>query len=292
MHPVQRPDDLSALASLLFTANREAHSRDLHTAGLATVDELQSELSSVQEAERLLALLGEGAGVAAELHHDTGRAWLWGPAATPHTAEALGAALRALLDALPPEIVRLSAFVAQENTAVQAAFSQAGMQLGKQVLVYCAPRAAWRPSAVGGVRLATPADADAVCALHEREFPKSYLSSKEMLATGTGAHPAKRLLVAEEAGACAGYVFAQVQSDGTGYIDYLATAPSARGRGLGGQLLRAALAWLFGTHEVEEVHLTVSAVNVQARSLYGRAGFALASTGQTADWFRAGEPAD
>ena len=121
-------------------------------------------------------------------------------------------------------------------------------------------------------------DVAAVARLHEEAFPRTYLAVDDMLADP----PNRKVLVADRGQACVGYVCAERQPDGTGYIHYLAVDPTQRRQGLGRDLLLAALHWLHVERSVSETALTVADEN-DARSLYEQAGFALLATGQTFD---------
>jgi [ribosomal protein S18]-alanine N-acetyltransferase len=74
------------------------------------------------------------------------------------------------------------------------------------------------------------------------------------------------------AGPVVGYVVAWFAA-GEGEIANVAVAPSARGRGIGGMLLDAAIA-AAGDHGAEALYLDVRESNARARSLYDSRGFA------------------
>jgi ribosomal protein S18 acetylase RimI-like enzyme len=111
-------------------------------------------------------------------------------------------------------------------------------------------------------------DRAAVAALHDALFP----------ATHTPGHRidegADRLVwVAEHAGGLVGYVAAEPQEDGDGYVDFLGVTETVRGRGLGTALVGTACEQL-RARGCPSVHLTVRTSNVAARRVYARCGFA------------------
>ncbi len=168
------------------------------------------------------------------------------------------------------------------NEASIAGFERVGGVRSDVTHVYGATRASWTGRRDAGVRPADAGDEAFVAALHEAAFPGTYSTPSRLFADH--ASGAGRLLVLPEAG----YACARVQSDGTGYVDYLAVAEAARGRGAGSALLGAALDWLFGEKGVPEVFLTVRADNATALRLYTAAGFGLISAGVAMDWRRGG----
>ncbi len=110
------------------------------------------------------------------------------------------------------------------------------------------------------------ADRAPVRALHELAFPGTH-TTPDALVRST--HPR---LVIEVDDRVVGYVAYELQSDGSGYIDYLAVDPAIRGQGLGGALVDHACKEMFDAG-VTYAHLTVRENNPSARALYARCGF-------------------
>lgn len=69
-----------------------------------------------------------------------------------------------------------------------------------------------------------------------------------------------------------GVVLTSFVGDNTGHITQICVIPQAKGRGLGYELLRQAMAAL-RTHGAKRISLTVTAGNTEAVSLYERVGF-------------------
>ena len=116
------------------------------------------------------------------------------------------------------------------------------------------------------IRPMAATDHDAVVALHEAAFPGTHTTGPALVVADDPR------LVIEIDGAVAGYVAYEVQSDNTGYIDFLAVDPAVRSHGLGGALVDHACVDLFG-RGVRHAHLTVREANAAARALYARLGF-------------------
>lgn len=111
-----------------------------------------------------------------------------------------------------------------------------------------------------------PGFVDAVAALHDSLFPGTHRSGDDLTEEGTYV----RCFV--DAGTPVGYVAYQVEADGSGYIDYLGVAPTARRRGLARALIRDACSAL-ATLGVSEAHLTVRVDAQGASQLYQSEGF-------------------
>jgi ribosomal protein S18 acetylase RimI-like enzyme len=73
-------------------------------------------------------------------------------------------------------------------------------------------------------------------------------------------------------GLMAGIVLVSFVGDETGHITQLCVSPTARGRGLGYELLRQAVAAL-RMHGAKRISLTVTGANAEAIRLYARCGF-------------------
>lgn len=105
-----------------------------------------------------------------------------------------------------------------------------------------------------------------VVALHDRLFPGTHTPGRMLIRS-----PEPRLVYVE-ASDVIGYVAAEMQSDGSGYIDYLGVHADHRGRGVGRALVRAVTDHLFELGATS-VNLTVRESNAAARALYESLGF-------------------
>lgn len=125
-----------------------------------------------------------------------------------------------------------------------------------------------RPGAVV-IRPVERRDVATVATMHDALFPGTHTTGEDIV---TGADERHLRLVAELDGEVVGYVAAERQPDGAGYIDYLGVAPARRRQGIGAVLVRAAVDAL---REIgcEQCSLTVRETNDAARALYRRLGF-------------------
>lgn len=119
------------------------------------------------------------------------------------------------------------------------------------------------------IRPLAPGDAAAVERLHDELFAGTHTTGAS-IASEAGDGDVR--LVAEIGGRFAGYIAAEHQPDGGGYIDYLGTATEFRRRGVAAGLVRAAVG-LLRDQGAGDIHLTVREASDGARALYAGLGF-------------------
>jgi ribosomal protein S18 acetylase RimI-like enzyme len=124
-------------------------------------------------------------------------------------------------------------------------------------------------SSTSAVREIAAADHDAVVQLHDELFPGTHTTGADLVAGHDATH---RRLVVERHGEVVGYIAVERQADGSGYIDYVGVASTARRTGLGGELVRAGVAELRSLGS-RSISLTVREGNRGARDLYTSLGF-------------------
>ncbi len=117
-------------------------------------------------------------------------------------------------------------------------------------------------------------DLESVGALHDRLFPGSHYTGRQIVegVDGAGHAPGHRRLAALIDDVVVGYVAAERQADGSGYIDFLGVDDAHRRRGLGASLIAAAAGQLRAAG-CQRLHLTVREANHGARALYRSLGF-------------------
>ncbi|MGM7697745.1 ribosomal protein S18-alanine N-acetyltransferase [Microbacterium sp. A84] len=121
------------------------------------------------------------------------------------------------------------------------------------------------------VRIATPADLDAIMAIENDSFPTDAWSTESMAAELVTEHG--RYLVDEDAGDIIGYAgLRSIRGNADADIQTIALLEARRGEGRGRLLLRALLAEA-SARGAREVFLEVRADNPGAESLYLSEGF-------------------
>lgn len=110
----------------------------------------------------------------------------------------------------------------------------------------------------------------AFIALHEKTFPRAYYKGQQIL---DQLDQQNRVLIVVEDNTLLGYIYAQIDTGGDGYIDFVGVDETARRRGIGRRLVVAATRWLLSFENVQQVSLTVSSTNRAAIELYLNIGF-------------------
>ena len=308
------PADWPALAAFIHRHNRRADGgeRCLHAHQGDTVAQHAHELAALPPDEAAFWQLRDAGGettalLGCEFDPALRRAWLRGPLAAADLAQHGPRLLQALEESLQrvPGIRCFDAFPAEDEPALNALYAARGYRrLGVhrvlQADLGAGPTAGLAPDLTAGpapgptavpaadpawpllsgvsVRPAQPAELPALLALHESLFPNGYLKPGDF--ADALADPARRVLACTAAdGRLLGYLHAQDDPEQPEvYIDYLGTAPEARGQGLGRALLSAALAWgrVLGRPRAS---LTVREDRAPALALYVRSGFRQVSAG-------------
>jgi len=197
----------------------------------------------------------------------------------------------AVADARAAGVHHLVATLSAERTADAAALADAGLRLVDVAVDFARPRGE-AGSTADGIRLGTAEDADAVvekCATlfrRSRFYNDPFYRDEEADALHRAwvrnlfGGRAAAVLVAEGDDGPVGFCGMLLDDEAsTGRIDLIAGAPAAAGRGLGGRLLRSALAWFDA--RCERSFVKTQAHNRRACGLYTRHGYAIDSTDLT-----------
>jgi ribosomal protein S18 acetylase RimI-like enzyme len=217
--------------------------------------------------------------LAAEWDDDPPRVWWHGPVVArgwdwQGVADALDAAARRLL----PASVREEEYAPDARHEELAAFAtRHGAVAGEGSVVLSrqlddtvtAPTDGDLGGSLDGtvIRSFEEGDRSAVAVLHDALFPDTHTRGHR-LDEGTD----RLVRVAVRDGEVVGYVAAEQQEGGEGYVDYLGVTEAVRGSGLGTALVDLACAQL-RARGCASVHLTVRTSNVAARRVYARCGF-------------------
>lgn len=199
-----------------------------------------------------------------------GVAELWGPFTKPQSVDLSLALLRNL--PLPQTMRKLQVFCnAQNVTCIRFAEQESFIaESGTQILV--ADKSALTGQSIT-VSPLMPAENDTFIALHDKLFPNTYYSGREI--TGY-INDVQKVLVVREGAELMGYVYVETTPEFVeASIEFVGVRPQVRGKGVGTKLVQSALAWIFSFAEIEEVTLVVSEENRVARGLYQAAGFSV-----------------
>lgn len=214
-----------------------------------------------------------------EIDPELGRSWVNGPwVADGHWDALARLLLEAAVAQCPPGIGahEFSGDVQNQPMAALAAELGWTASVPNHVFVAKADAASGWPTGDPRVRAARPEDFAAIDPLHAAEFPATYLSTRQMIDESIAGN---RITVVSEAdGAVLGYATGRVQADGTGYLDFMAITPHARGTGSGLGLMVTVSRGIMAAAPVGDLNLTVQDHRSPAIGLYRRLGLVLETT--------------
>lgn len=288
------PGDLSATLALLVRLQADtAH----HIGYLGeTIEALSEELAEFEpdwaacsvvasdESGRITGLLS------VEIDSDARRAWLHGPFVDvpvnhpagsriwDQTADALFAEARRLLDDITDHEL-----YGHTNHRRLAAFAERhGFTAGKASNIYILDNGALRTLllrdanySAGHEMRALPTDEavhEAVAVLHERCFPHSYLSGRQLV----DGSKKRTVVVAMDGDRVLGYAAGKAQQEEY-YVDFVAVEPDVRGGGIGAALITELL-WKLAAEQGARPQAAASIIagNESSARMFGRLGFRLA----------------
>lgn len=259
------------IASL--NGNAEDHIGFFDTATDDIARSLRGLTLPVEEGFRLAIQEGQIAGVLGiEADPEIGRAWIYGPLARhPHWMAVADLLYAAALPAVPQGIHHQQLFCDDRNQNCRAFAATHGFDLLNESAIIALSRADLDrvPRAT-----ALPIDEryyDQFRDLHPRLMPNTYFTPQQIL---DRLNADSHLLIATHEGVLLGYVYFQAGPGvSEGYIDFVAVAETARRRGIGVQLVGAAVHSAFNWPSIGVVRLTVNTANSPALRLYERMGF-------------------
>lgn len=245
-----------------FTAQDIAHElRELEPLGLAGV-------LVAADGDRLLGVIG------AQWSEEPPRVWWQGPFVFDRARDE-GTVADALLEAgralLPGTVTQQELGPDERNILVAALARHGGFEADEASVVLNRPIKAGdgRPADGPAVVPLTDADRDEVAALHDVAFAGTHLTGRDI-----DQGDRRVVLVArDDTGRFLGYLAAEAETDGSGYIDFVAVAPDAQGNGMGAGLVEAACDALHAAYGCQTINLTVRESNAPARALYAKLGF-------------------
>ncbi len=262
-----REEDLPEMAVLAagFQAQPEWASAYLGT----EADGIEAEVAGIDDWPAVSVVAREATGISGwligEVDDEIGRVWWLGPFGDPRYFDTLHATARALVD---PAITEEELAIDEGGEPLRRWAASHGFVEGEGSAILKADLPLDYPPG-GAVRPIQQDDGPRIGALHERLFPNTHLTGRQLVEDGDSSHV--RLVV------CAGpksvgYVAVERQPDGGGYIDFLGVHEDHRGKGYAKDLIVAGARSLEGLG-CTEVHLSVRASNTAARTLYASLGF-------------------
>jgi len=202
------------------------------------------------------------------------RAWLYGPLVEHEDWHTVADQLYAeVLPLIPVDIGDYDLFCDVQNVNIQTFAVRHGFPLTSENAVLTLARWNYKPSAKRQTRI-TPYQQrffKQFEKLHIALFPKAYFTARQIAEKIDERH---QLFLAVERNHLFGYHFCKIELESqSGYVDFIGTETSARGRGIGADLLAAGVDWMFSAPTTQKINLTVNTDNAPARHLYETFGF-------------------
>jgi ribosomal protein S18 acetylase RimI-like enzyme len=212
-----------------------------------------------------------------EADAELGRAWIYGPfvghADWAAHADRLWAEVQTRL---PDGLREHELFCNIHNTNCIAFAKRHAFPLHGDALIFRFGRESLASLPDSEARELTSEYSAAFQALHDQVFPRTYYSGRQILER---INEHRKLFAIVESGVLLGYAYAEIIPEfGEGNLEFIGVSEQARGRGVGGRLMAAALGWMFGFPSMSEIFLTTNTTNTAAIKLYRKVGFQLLHT--------------
>lgn len=202
------------------------------------------------------------------------RAWLFGPLVEHADWHTLADQLYiSVLPLIPANIRDRDMFCDVQNVHIEEFAARHGFPLNSENAVLTLIPGKYTPSAKRMSRIIFYEERffDQFEKLHGELFPKAYFTSRQMAEKIDENH---QLFLAVEGNQLLGYHFCKIEPESeSGYIDFIGTDSSVRGRGIGADLLASGVEWMLSAPTTKKISLTVNADNIPARNLYEKIGF-------------------
>jgi ribosomal protein S18 acetylase RimI-like enzyme len=202
------------------------------------------------------------------------RAWLFGPLVEHADWHTIADQLYgSVLPLIPANIHDRDLFCDVQNVHMEEFAARHGFPLHSENAVMTLARGNYIPSAkrVSRVILYEEGFFDQFEKLHDKLFPKAYFTARQIVEKRNRNH---HLILAVDDDRLLGYHFCKIEPESeSGYIDFIGTHSSVRGRGIGADLLASGVEWMLSTPTTKRISLTVNADNIPARNLYEKIGF-------------------
>jgi ribosomal protein S18 acetylase RimI-like enzyme len=216
--------------------------------------------------DRLVGVLG------AEYELEIGRTWLHGPLVDTADWHAVADLLYGAVAALLPEGIEEQDVACDSRNPYLPPFAKRqGFAPYKETLAMNIGRGQPVPEVEGRVRELDPSFGASVAELHDRTFPGTYYTGKQITEMRG---ETKQVFVVGDAGRADGYLFVEAEPENrSAFLHFVGVDESARRRGLGRALMSTAVRWAFSFPTVDVASLTVDIINPNALAWYERLGF-------------------
>ncbi|WP_246941995.1 GNAT family N-acetyltransferase [Bacillus pinisoli] len=196
---------------------------------------------------------------------------LWGPFALDNDDKIICRLWNRLLDIIPSEVHSVSMFPNRHNRRVLNFANEIGFaEQSKQTILVFNRESIHALVDIKITELSKELE-EQMTELHDLTFPSTYFSGREILNRLNGN---RKVFIQTSNRELTGYIYVEAEPEfGEASIEFFAVNPSKQGKGLGVQLLSAALKWLFSFQTIHSISLCVNSSNEKAINLYKKVGF-------------------
>ncbi|SET80871.1 Acetyltransferase (GNAT) family protein [Oceanobacillus limi] len=217
------------------------------------------------EGSELIGILGFDADL------EDNSAEIWGPFITPNKWGIVYDMWRRMTDLLPSGVDTLEMFPNMKNTRVFQLAKDLSFQKYSDETVLLYERNTNDKLNHCTVEELSPEYYTDMKQLHDSVFPSAYYNGQQIMKR---LNEHRKVFIIINKGVFAGYIYVEAEPEfGEASIEFFAVEDAERGNGVGGQLLKGALKWLFTFEGMESITLCVNAANVNAINLYRKVGF-------------------
>lgn len=207
---------------------------------------------------------------------EVNRAWLFGPLVNHADWHTIADRLyEQVLPVIPAGIRDHDLFFDVQNVRLQEFAARHGFPLRSENAVMTLLREKYTPTAKNMSQIISFDERffNQFEKLHKVLFPNAYFTARQMVERINETH---QLFLAMENENILGYHFCKIEPEAeSGYVDFIGTDSSARGHGIGADLLASGIDWMLSAPSTKKINLTVNADNVPALGLYKKFGFVI-----------------
>ena len=218
--------------------------------------------------DRLVGIFGVDA------DSEVNKAWLYGPLVEHADWYMVADQLYAsVLPLIPANIRDRLLFCDVQNIHMEEFAARHGFLLQSENAILVLTRDQYKPSAIMKTQVMEYQESlfEQFDELHKALFPNGSYNANQMVKKINETH---HVFIAVEDEHLLGYIFCKIDPEAeSGYVDFIGTDESARGRGIGADLLAAGVDWMLSAPTTQKVNLTVNVDNIVARNMYEKFGF-------------------
>ena len=205
---------------------------------------------------------------------EVNRAWLLGPLVDHANWHAIADQLyESILLVIPENIRDRDMFCDVQNVHIGEFAARHGFPLHSENAFMTLVRSRYTPTAKRMSQVVSYRESffSPFEKLHNTLFPNTYFTARQIIEKQDMNH---QLFLAVKDEQLFGYHFCKIEPESeSGYVDFIGTDSSARGRGIAPDLLASGVDWMLSAVSTKKINLTVNANNIPARNLYEKFGF-------------------